>query len=577
MTDEPEATALPPLPWRKHRGLLIVLALLLGGNILLPLAYTLHPVVRSLDYLGTIGLALLAATLCFRRARGGGPRAFRFLGLGVALSGLQYLPAFLVLPHHLLAGPVIAALSLLFLGAGLLSWPQRIRMPGERIRTLLDGLMITLSVFMAAWMLVDKAAHLSNLPRNVVILNAVLVSFSFGLLALWLIQEARLAQPEQSRATFLVRAAIMATLLHSLGGALLRALGLYVGYQAHAADALNQVAVCLFALASVWPPERGERPLPSSNSGWRALLPTGVAVAIILLGAFRILEPGAGRRPPLPVLGLALLIVLLVRQGLLILDLEHLSQNLEARVEERTNRLEAHHREALRQQRMQMVAGLAAGLAHDLNNLLNVIRIRVDLLLERAAPAQRPDLEILAEATERAKGMTRRILTASRGQDAAPLTFDLADWLEGQATLIRAQLSRGQTLRLEVPQRISVIADPEQLDQVIQNLTSNAREAMPSGGTLTLSARSAGEWALLEVADTGPGMAPDLAAQAFDPFFTTKPNGTGLGLATVRNLVLQNRGTVSIESAPGKGTRFRIELPLAEASGPYPTVRPDPA
>jgi len=551
------------------------LALLLGGNLVLPLAYALHPVVRDLDYLGTMGLALLSAALCFRRTGSGGPQAFRFLGIGVALSGLQYLPVFLFLPHYLLAGPAIAALSLLFLGAGFLSWPQRIRMPGERIRTLLDGLMITLSVFMAAWMLVDRAVRASNLPRGVVVLNAVLVSCSFGLLALWLVQEARLSQPEQSRATFLVRAAILATLLHSLGGALLRALGLYVGYRAHAADVLNQAAVCLFALASIWPPERGERPLPSSHSGWRALIPTGVAVAIILLGTYRIFAPGAGPRPPLPVLGLALLVVLLVRQGLLILDLEHLSLNLEGRVEERTRRLEAHHREALRQQRMQMVAGLAAGLAHDLNNLLNVIRIRVDLILERAPSDQHPDLAVLAEATERAKGMTRRILTASRGQESTPLTFDLADWLEGQATLIRAQLSQDQTLRLEVPHRIPVIADPEQLDQMIQNLTSNAREAMPVGGTLTLSARSAGEWAVLEVADTGPGMSPDLAAQAFDPFFTTKPNGTGLGLATVRNLVLQNRGTISMESAPGKGTRFRIELPLAEASGQIPALRTD--
>ncbi len=575
MTDAPELATPPPLSWREHRGLLLILALLMGGNILLPLAYTLHPVVRDLDYLGTMGLALLAAVLCFRRAASEGPPAFRLLGVGVALSGLQYLPAFLFLPQYLLAGPAIATLGLLFLGAGLLTWPQRIPMPGERIRTLLDGLMITLSVLMAAWMLVDMGVYLSNLPRGVMILNAVLVSCSFGLLALWLVQEARLSQPGQSRTTFLVRAAIMATLLHNLGGALLRALGLYAGYQAHAADAVNQVAVCLFALASIWPPERGERPLPPSRSGWRALIPTGVAVAIILLGAFRIFEPGAGRRPPLPALGLALLVVLLVRQGLLILDLEHLSQHLEARVEERTNRLEAHHREALRQQRMQMVAGLAAGLAHDLNNLLNVIRIRVDLLLGQATPSQRPDLDVLVEATERAKGMTRRILTASRGQDATPLTFDLAEWLEGQAALIRAQLSRGQTLRLEVPQRISVIADPEQLDQVIQNLTSNAREAMPEGGILTLSARSAGEWALLEVANTGPGMAPDLVALAFDPFFTTKPNGTGLGLATVRNLVLQNRGAISVESAPGKGTRFRIELPLAENSGQLPALGTD--
>jgi signal transduction histidine kinase len=555
----------------------LLLGLLLGANIILPLAYRLHPVVRVLDYLGTIGLSLFAATLCFRRAGREGPGAFRFLGLGVALSGLKYVPVFLVLPHYLVAGPAIATLGLLALGVGLLSWPQRIRMPGERIRTLLDGLMITLSVFMAAWMFLEKAVQLSSLPWAVMILNAVLVSGSFGLLALWLIQEARLSQPDQSRATTLVRAAVLAILLHSLGGALLRTLGLYDGYQAHAVDVFNQLAVCLIGLASIWPPERGERPLPSSKSGWRALIPTGGAVAILLLVAYRIVAPGAGPQRPLTMLGIAVLVILLLRQGLLILDLEHLSRDLEARVEERTRRLEVHHREALRQQRMQMVAGLAAGLAHDLNNLLNVIRIRVDLLWERAAPSQRQDLDIMVEATERAKGMTRRILTASRGQESTPLSFNLADWLEGQASLIRAQLSRGQTLRLEVPPRLQVIADPEQLDQVIQNLTSNAREAMSSGGTLTLSARSTGHSAALEVIDTGPGMTAELAAQIFDPFFTTKPHGTGLGLATVRNLVLQNRGTISVESAPGRGTRFRINLPLAEDSSEVPMLEPGQA
>jgi len=157
--------------------------------------------------------------------------------------------------------------------------------------------------------------------------------------------------------------------------------------------------------------------------------------------------------------------------------------------------------------------------------------------------------------------MTRQILESGRFQDLTPVPICLPQWLAEQEGLWRAILHPGQRLELQAVEDLWVEADARSLDQILQNLVSNARDAMGPEGTLRISAGLRSGTVGLDVQDDGPGIPPGQLDQLFEPFYTTKPSGTGLGLATVRNLVLQNRGTIQVESTPGRGTVFSIELP----------------
>ncbi|WP_291270262.1 HAMP domain-containing sensor histidine kinase [Geothrix sp.] len=551
--------------WRSHRGVLICLILLLAGNAVLPMINTTHPVARVLDYLVAYALAFVAAGLAWARARREGPTAFGLLGLGAALGGLHYLPTQLHLPQAALAGPAISILGLLALGAGFLCWPQQIRMKRDRARTVLDGVAIALSMFTAAWLAMGSMDWVGRLPQRVMLMYALQISASLGVLALWLLQEIRLMLPEQSQAKGYVRAALIALLCHGSISALLRVTGHYQGYTAHGSEVLHQAANFLLALAALSPssPAKTEA-AKRAPSTLQALIPSAVSLAVLLLAAFQILRPHAEPQRALLGLGVALLSVLMLRHGLLILDLERLSQDLEGRVEERTRKLEAHHHEAMGDLRMRMMAGLAAGLAHDLNNILGIIRLRVDLLEETSTPPQRENLAVLRETTERAATMTRRILASGRAQDIAPTAFDFTDWMESRGALFQALLRPDQTQNLQVARDLHVFADPQSLDQVFQNLVTNARDAMGPTGNLCIRAQAGPGSVLVEVRDDGPGIPPEHLARMFEPFFTTKAKGTGLGLATVRNLVIQNRGSIRIESQVGQGTAFLLELPAPE-------------
>jgi signal transduction histidine kinase len=541
------------------------LILLLAGNILLPLAYGSHPLVKILDYTGVFALAFWTAGLAWRRAHREGPSAFWLLGLGAALGGLRYAPTLLPLPHASIAGPAISILGLLALGTGLLLWPQQqMRMPRDRMRTSLDGIAIALSMFTLAWVALGPMDWVGHLPRGLVLVYVIQISVCLGLLALWLLQETRMGLPEQAPSKRFVRWAMIMLLSYSSLVALLRVAGYYrQGYLGHASEVLHQVANVLLALAALspsttaasLPDQRGSSPL-------RTLIPSVVSVAVLLLAALQAFRPHAEAPRILMGLSLGLLGVLMLRYGLLILDLENLSHGLEARVEERTRQLEDHHRVAMNNLRVRMMAGLAAGLAHDLNNLLGIIRIRLDLLRETCTPPQLENVAILHQASERAIAMTRRILTTSHLQEVAPVPFCLTEWMGTRLGLLRAQLLTGQRLEVQSTGDLHVFADPQSLDQILQNLVSNARDAMGAAGSIRITISPRPETVHLEVRDDGPGIPSEHMGSLFEPFFTTKPAGTGLGLATVHNLVLQNHGTIQIESGPGRGTAFFIELPV---------------
>jgi two-component system cell cycle sensor histidine kinase/response regulator CckA len=200
------------------------------------------------------------------------------------------------------------------------------------------------------------------------------------------------------------------------------------------------------------------------------------------------------------------------------------------------------------------------------------------------------------DAARRGAGLVRQLLAFARQQTLQPRVLSLNEAVRGIAPLLTRLLGGGVRLELalEEPGR-QVRVDPGQLDQVLLNLAVNARDAMPEGGRLRIATGHAlvlrpegggaandlppGRYAVLEVADTGIGMAPELAARIFEPFFSTKGGaGTGLGLATVQGIVAQSGGHIAVESAPGQGTRFRIHLPRHEGSESpaTPPAAPEP-
>ena len=228
-------------------------------------------------------------------------------------------------------------------------------------------------------------------------------------------------------------------------------------------------------------------------------------------------------------------------------------------------------------QKMEALGQLAGGIAHDFNNILTIIGSLTSFRLEAADPGgeRHTDLMSIRSAVDRAAQLTRQLLAFSRQQPVQPEILDLAEVVADTVKLLRRVL--GEQIEIDaMGERGStfVYADRGQLTQVLLNLALNARDAMPRGGTLTIETRVDGNTARLAVADTGTGMDAHTLCRVFEPFFTTKPRGegTGLGLSTVFGIVQQAGGTIDVESAPGKGSVFRIGFPLAGV----PTDAPGP-
>ena len=248
-------------------------------------------------------------------------------------------------------------------------------------------------------------------------------------------------------------------------------------------------------------------------------------------------------------------------------------------------RLEARLRQS---QKLEALGQLAGGVAHDFNNVLAAISGYAHLLsmdLDADDPRRRDLGEILG-AAERATTITRQLLAFSRRQVAATTRLDLVEVVHELSRMLHVLLPATIVLRVS-PGRggppVEVLADRGLIEQVVMNLTLNARDAMPAGGTLSVDVRTGttpdtAHTVVLEVRDTGIGMTADVQAHAFEPFFTTKEagQGTGLGLATVYGIVRQHSGTIEIASAVGEGTTVTVRLPRAVA-GPEPAIdEPEP-
>jgi len=246
-------------------------------------------------------------------------------------------------------------------------------------------------------------------------------------------------------------------------------------------------------------------------------------------------------------------------------------------------------------QKMEAVGRLAGGVAHDFNNLLTVIVGRTDMM-RREIPDSHPwarELSDILDAAQRAAALTQQLLAFSRRQVIDPRPLDLNGVIERSGQLLRRLI--GEDVRVQVIPGSGlprVLCDAHQIEQILMNLTVNARDAMPDGGTLTIETSTAliddeyarlhpearpGPYVMLAVSDDGCGMTAEVKAHLFEPFFTTKGRGqgSGLGLSTVYGIVRQNDGFINVYSEEGVGSTFKIYLPATEAAADAAAAEPE--
>ena len=253
--------------------------------------------------------------------------------------------------------------------------------------------------------------------------------------------------------------------------------------------------------------------------------------------------------------------------------------------------------QVIQSQRMEAVGRLAGGVAHDFNNLLTVIAGYNRLMLDHLSPNHmlRGYAEEIAKAGERATALTDQLLAFSRRQAIQTRILDVNPLIGALERMVRRLIGEDIELKtqygVDVPR---VKAGSGQIEQVVINLVVNARDAMPHGGKITVETGSLevleeqldapgglgpGRYLVLSVQDTGSGMDQEVKSHLFEPFFTTKEQGkgTGLGLSTVYGIVKQNRGDITVESEPGKGSKFTVYLPMAHEEAELVQTAPAPA
>lgn len=246
--------------------------------------------------------------------------------------------------------------------------------------------------------------------------------------------------------------------------------------------------------------------------------------------------------------------------------------------------LESNLRQA---QKLEVVGKLAGGIAHDFNNLLTVIRSSAQLLEMEIDPGSEmaEDVQIIQAASDRASAMTRRLLAFSRRQPIRKTDLDLAAVISQLDKVLRSLIGASIDLVTDIEEEPwTVRADQQAIEQILLNLTVNARDAMPNGGRISISLSNLaleeprhcvvgagvprGRYVSLAVTDTGSGIPDEVGVQVFEPFYTTKKSGTGLGLATVADVTLECGGHILMESEEGVGTTFEVLLPVSSIARP---------
>jgi PAS domain S-box-containing protein len=240
----------------------------------------------------------------------------------------------------------------------------------------------------------------------------------------------------------------------------------------------------------------------------------------------------------------------------------------------------------LRAQRMESIGTLAGGIAHDLNNVLSPILMAIDMLqLKTTDAASKKWLDVLRTNAERGGDMVRQVLSFARGVEGERVALQPKHLIKEIVKILRETLPKSIEISFQIPNDLWIIsADATQMHQVLMNLCVNARDAMPEGGSIAIKAENAfvdenyarmhleakpGRFVMISVADTGPGMTPEIQSRIFEPFFTTKEmtKGTGLGLSTALTIVKSHGGFINVYSELHKGSQFTLYLPAVDMPG----------
>jgi two-component system, NtrC family, sensor kinase len=250
-------------------------------------------------------------------------------------------------------------------------------------------------------------------------------------------------------------------------------------------------------------------------------------------------------------------------------ELQAWGKNLERKVDERTNELKTVHTYMARAERLAAIGKLAAGVAHEINNPLTGVLTNASLMLADLPPedSRREDLQSIVDETLRCRTIVKGLLDFARQTKPQKQLVDVAGVVADVVGLVRNQASfRNITVESDLVRGApTVMADRDQLCQVVLNVVLNAGEAMPEGGSLWLATRTAddGQKVVLEITDNGPGIPPEIRDRVLEPFFTTKKTGTGLGLSIAYGIMEQHGGTLQVQSPPEGGTRVLITLPVS--------------
>jgi len=580
-----------PVPaWRAPRALAIAL-LLVGDAMVLSLEprSLVRAIAGQLLWASLAGVAAASALVRARRER----RAFvgwNVLGLALAIMALatlgtvvEYLSASEMLPFPRL-GDWLQVPGFAAMGFALLAWPLGSPSSSARLRTFLDATLFAVASFSIIWTTILWSVRRGGVPGAV---WALLVA-QFGIMAILFAIIAYLgfgAPGRMKGPVGWITAALACAMLATLAILTSGAEGTY--YVGHWSDLSAGIPLVVFVLATVTPrPVTGEGPEavvesdPLLFGGWLTYGSIGIAFAVSVWAL------AIERRNDAVLLGhgFAIIALLVLRQMLAVRDIRLLTTGLEAKVRERTRELEESQAALVRAARLEALGRLAGGVAHDFNNLLTGIVGYAEMIeLESAeGDPRRGDAQEIRKSVERGARLTRQLLAFARKQPGHAVVLDPLHLVTDLQSLLRRLIGVDISLTVAgVGRPGHVRMDPGQLEQVIVNMALNARDAMPTGGTLNIDVADAevsapaaersgrsGSFVRLRIRDSGVGMSTEVQARIFEPFYTTKDEskGTGLGLATSYGIVDQAGGFIMVESAPGKGTCFDVHLPRTDAA-----------
>jgi signal transduction histidine kinase len=580
MADRPAGSRVPLAPATLAQGLAWITAGCLS-LLLLPAGLV---TANALNLLNTL-LFAQAGWMALRRSRGSeqSRSTWRYLAAAffVQMIAQGYALGFALKTGRIAEFPSVgdfaALATLALMGLGFAAWPRRHRTGSEPLQKSLDALGMGLSLVFLGWgVALEPLFRPTGIPLLLKVANLLFLTLTASILGF--VFYLALDQWGRLRGTLgWLGAAFIAALAQILIQVPLGLAGAY--YLGHPVDLLVVLAGVFMLMATLDPAD----PADHTSSGWagwlndRTLSLMGPALPTLLclpLGlGFLIFNPARWDRA-LIALGTALSCLMVVRMVLALKDLRAFSQDLDRRVRERTRDLEEAQDLLLRTERLNGLASLGAGLAHDLKNLLGVMKnyaVLVGQDLEEGRPIQPADLQAIQQAAEQAGTLANQLMAFGREEVERETAYDLGERLKHLISMLRAALPAYISLEVRLPPGPLVLpGDPTRMDQVIVNLVLNARDAIDGSGRILVEAQPctlAGErpGALLVVSDSGCGMSEEVQAKIFDPFFTTKPlgTGTGLGLASVRSLLQIMEGEIEVHSVVGRGTTFLLRLPLA--------------